>query len=220
MVGVRPGKSDHQEGIGARLTAVREKKHISLEDASRELHIPVLQLVALEEENFSVFSAELYARGSYRAYALYLGIYDRLASREMLRTLTPIRQRVPLHLHTPETFFASLINSRSIFIAGCIAIALMVGGYIAWQVQSFWRLPNLAIDGSLSRSVSQSDITITGVAENLARVTVNGEPILLKNDATFAIPLTLRLGINPVRIEVANAAGRVRAKQLFLLRAS
>lgn len=220
MVGVRPGKSDHQEGLGARLTQARLAQHISLEDASRDLHIPIKQLVGLEEEDFSVFSAELYARGAYRAYAIYLGIYSMLASREFYRTLTHVRQRVPLKLHTPEPFLESLINPRTVFIAGCVSIALIVGGYIAWQVQSFWRLPNLTIDGSLSRSVTDPNILITGRAEALAHVTVNGEPVLLTKDASFSVPLYLRSGINPIRIEASNAAGRVRAAQLFLLRAS
>lgn len=218
MVGVRPGKSDHQEGIGARLTSARLAKKVSLEDISSQLHIPVKQLVALEEEDFSVFSAELYARGAYRAYAMYLGVYDKLASREMLRTLTHIRQRIPLRLHTPQTWIDSLMNPRIIFIMGCICIALVVGGYIAWQVQSFWRLPVLAIDGSPSRSISDSSTTITGTTEPFARITVNGEPVLLNGGARFEVSLTLRPGINPVRVEATNAAGRVRATQLFLLR--
>lgn len=220
MVGLRPGKSDHQEGLGARLTAARNLKRISLVDASRDLHIPLNQLVGLEEEDFSVFAAELYARGAYRAYAMYLGIYDKMASREFYRTLTHVRQRVPLKLHTPETLLQSLINPRLIFIAGCVSVALLVGGYIAWQVQSFWRLPALTIEGSLSRLVSEPSAVITGRTEDLARITVNGEPVLLHDDATFLVPLNLRPGINPVRVEATNAAGRVRAQQLFLLRSS
>lgn len=220
MVGVRPGKSDHQEGLGARLKSTREAQNISLDDASGDLHIPVNQLNALEEEDFSVFSAELYARGAYRAYATYLGIYNKAVAREFLRALTHVRQRVPLTLHTPETFFDSLLNPRIIFIGGCVALSLLVGGYIAWQVQSFWRLPALVVDGSLSRSVDAGEITISGHTQELARVTINGESVLLTSDAKFSVLVSLRPGINPIRIEATNAAGRIRAKQLFLLRTS
>lgn len=220
MVGVRPGKSDHQEGLGARLTAAREQQYITLEDAVRDLHIPIKQLVALEAEDFSVFSAELYARGAYRAYATYLGVYSTFASREFYRTLTHVRQRVPLKMHTPETFFDSLMNPRTIFIAGCVGIALSVGGYIAWQVQSFWRLPYLMVSGPVSHVIDGMDAVITGRAEKLTRVTINGEAVLLREDASFSVPLILRHGINPIRVEATNAAGRVRTHKLFLLRAS
>lgn len=220
MVGVRPGKSDHQEGLGARLRVAREAQHIALEDASRDLHIPIKQINALEEEDFSVFSAELYARGAYRAYTTYLGIYNKAVAHEFMRALTHVRERVPLTLHTPETFFDSLINPRIIFIIGCVALVLLVGGYIAWQVQSFWRLPALTVDGSLSRSVVEHTTTISGHTQPLNRVTINGESILLTGDAKFSLSLPLRLGINPIRIEAINAAGRIRVKQLFLLRTS
>lgn len=220
MVGVRPGRGLHPEGLGARLASARERQHVSLEDASRDLRIPMKQLIALEEEDLAIFSAELYARGAYRAYATYLGMYNTVVSREFYRTLSHVRQRIPLKLHTPETFLESLIHPRIIFVAGCLGIALLVGGYIAWQVQSFWRLPSLTISGPLSRSAPGPDTVIIGRAEQLARVTANGEQVLLRHDASFSIPLSLHSGINPIRIEAINAAGRVNAAQLFLLRAS
>jgi cytoskeletal protein RodZ len=220
MVGVRPGKGGHPEGLGQRLIRAREQQKLSLEQISQDLHIPVNQLMGLEREDFSVFSAELYARGAYRAYAMYLGIYSRSASREFQRTLLTVREHVPLKLHTPESFLESLLNPRIIFIAGCVTVALVVGGYIAWQVQSFWRRPHLEVTAPTSSIITGTNTTITGIAEQQGRVTINGEPVLLTSDATFAVPLVLRQGLNPVTVEVVNAAGRTRTQHLVLLRVS
>jgi len=95
---------------------------------------------------------------------------------------------------------------------------LLVGGYIAWQLESFWRLPSVTIESPTSLVTTGSEVTVAGVAEPGAQLTMNGEKVLLQTDARFSVLLQLHKGINAVRIEVKNAAGRVRVKQLFLLR--
>ncbi len=220
MVGVRPGKGGQQEGIGERLIKARNRHRLSLEQVAQELHIPLKQLQALEQEDYSVFSAELYARGAYTRYAKYLGIDTRDSSRAFLRSLSHVRERIPLKLHTPETFFQRLIHPRIILAAAGVFLALLVGAYIAWQVQSFWRLPALKITSPISSVVEGSGVTIEGIAEQQAQVKINGEQVLMRADARFSALLVLHKGINPVRVEVVNAAGRVRIKQLFLLRVS
>lgn len=218
MVGIRPGKGESIAEVGERLKRARKKTQLAIEDISRELHVPAKQLIALEEGDYSVFSAELYARGAYTAYAKYLGVDTDMSSRAFLRALSSVRQRIPLTLHTPATFFERLIHPKIILAAIGIFLALLVGGYITWQLQSFWRLPDLTIDGSLSRSTSERTLTITGKAEEHSQFTVNSETILLQEDARFSVPLILHKGMNMIRMEVKNSAGRVRAKQLFLLR--
>ncbi len=218
MVGVRPGKGGSHEGIGDGLKKEREKHHASLEEVSEALHIPVNQLAALEDDDYSVFSAELYARGAYTAYAKYLGIDTSMSSRAFLRSLSRVRERIPLTLHTPATFFDRLIHPRVILSFAGILLALLVGGYIAWQLESFWALPNIEIDSPVSSVIQGDETVITGTAEDRAHLTVNGENVLLQANARFSVPLKLHRGINAVRIEVKNAAGRVSAKQLFLLR--
>jgi cytoskeletal protein RodZ len=59
-------------GIGAMLTEAREARGITLEQAERETRIARRYLVALEQEDFAVFPAEVYARGFLRSYAGYL----------------------------------------------------------------------------------------------------------------------------------------------------
>jgi len=59
-------------GIGAMLTEAREARGITLDQAERETRIQRRYLVALEQEDFAVFPAEVYARGFLRSYAGYL----------------------------------------------------------------------------------------------------------------------------------------------------
>lgn len=218
MVGVRSSKGEHHTGVGKRLFKKRTLHKVSLESISEELHIPVAQLRALEEEDYSVFSAELYARGAYTAYAQYLGVYSAKDLRAILRALSSVRTRVPLKLLTPDRLFDRLLNPRLVIIGIGICIALGVGGYIAWQVQSFWRFPDLAITSPSNHVIDGSEVTISGKAEKDARLTINDQQVLLQSDDTFSAQLSLHIGINPVRVEASNASGRTSVKELFLLR--
>ena len=218
MVGVRSSKGEHHTGIGKRLAKKRTAHKVSLEDISTQLHIPVVQLRALEEEDYSVFSAELYARGAYTTYAQYLGMYSSKDLRAILRTLSTVRTRVPLRLLTPDRLFDRLLNPRLVIILLGICIALVVGGYIAWQVQSFWRFPDLIITSPTQRVFDGPNVVVEGKAESDARLTINDQQVLLQTDNTFSAQLSLHIGMNLVGVKVENAAGRISKKELFLLR--
>ncbi|MEO6078028.1 MAG: helix-turn-helix domain-containing protein [Candidatus Andersenbacteria bacterium] len=218
MVGVRSSKGEHHTGIGKRLAQKRIKHKVSLEQISEQLHIPVVQLRALEEEDYSVFSAELYARGAYTRYAQYLDIYSAKDLRAILRALSSVRTRVPLRLLTPDRLFDRLLNPRLVVILIGLCLALIVSGYIAWQVQSFWRFPDLIITSPTQRVFDGSDVTIEGRAEPDARLTINDQQVLLQADNTFSAQLSLHIGVNPIQVQVENASGRISKKELFLLR--
>ncbi|HLC49553.1 MAG TPA: helix-turn-helix domain-containing protein [Candidatus Andersenbacteria bacterium] len=218
MVGVRPGKGEHHEGIGDRLRRERLVKHLSLEEVSSQLHIPLNQLLALESDDYSIFSAELYARGAYSAYEKFLGIDTNTSSHAFLRSLSSVRQHIPLTLHTPASWLERLIHPTVILTAVGLFLALLVGGYIAWQLESFWRLPDVIVSEPIDSVITGDHVMISGTTEDKAQVTINEENILLRTDSSFSVPLILHTGINTVRIEAKNSAGRVRTKQLFLLR--
>lgn len=60
--------------LGETLRRARLAKGITLEDAERVTRIPHKYLEALEQENFGILPAPVYARGFLRSYAGYLGL--------------------------------------------------------------------------------------------------------------------------------------------------
>ena len=62
------------ESLGEKLRVTREEKGISHDQVARETHITRQYIVALEEEDFSVFPGEPYLIGFLRNYAEYLGL--------------------------------------------------------------------------------------------------------------------------------------------------
>jgi transcriptional regulator with XRE-family HTH domain len=78
-----------EKTIGERLENIRKEKNISLEEASAKLRIRKKYLKALEESDYSVFAAEVYAKGFLKNYVRFLGLdfdkYSRLFRRESYR---------------------------------------------------------------------------------------------------------------------------------------
>lgn len=218
MVGVRSSKKGGDTGIGQRLSSARIRHGISLQEVSETIRIPAKQLRALEDENYSAFSAELYARGAYTTYARYLGVYNPKDLRLVLRSLSAVRERVPLRMLSPDKLFDRMLHPHSILFIAVGCLALLIGGYIAWQLQSFWKVPDLIITSPVNHVLQEASVRVAGTSERNVRLSMNGEQVLLHQDASFSQNITLHKGINMVNVEVINASGRTNSKKLFLLR--
>lgn len=203
---------------GQRLVRQRARQRASLQAASHDLHIPVAQLEALEQGDFSGFSAEIYAQGAYTAYASWLGLPRQESQRAVSRALAPGRVHVPFKMHTPETWWQRLVTPRSVIIAAGTCVALVVGGYITWQLLSFWQLPALEVSSPERTYIEDESIMVRGRSEPDSRVRLNGETVLLQEDATFEASLFLHPGINVIQVEAENAAGRIHTIERHVLR--
>lgn len=210
MVGARSTKGVADERVGRPLASARRRQRLTLSQASSQLNIPVRQLQALEQGDFSLFAAEVYARGAYRQYARFLGVYTERAERAALRTLSAVRERIPLRLHTPLTWFQRMATPRVIFVAVLGCIGLLVGSYIGWQVWAFLVVPSLTVSQPVSGVVDGTTLVVQGKAEPDSHVMVNGETVLLREEGAFELPISLHPGINVLRVEAENAAGRMR----------
>jgi transcriptional regulator with XRE-family HTH domain len=60
--------------LGETLQRARQARGITVEDAERATRIPRRYLEALEQENFAILPAPVYARGFLRSYSGYLGL--------------------------------------------------------------------------------------------------------------------------------------------------
>lgn len=64
----------HVSPLGETLRRARQTRGITIEDAERATRIPRRYLEALEQENFGILPAPVYARGFLRSYSGYLGL--------------------------------------------------------------------------------------------------------------------------------------------------
>lgn len=112
--------------LGSTLSRARRARAITLEDVERDTHVSRRYLEALENEDFSIFPAPVYARGFLRTYSRYLG----LNPDELLRVfpngdLTVDITPLPSVTKPP----AELINVNWL-VAGLVAIFLLGAGLL------------------------------------------------------------------------------------------
>jgi hypothetical protein len=108
------------------LSRARRARAITLEDVERDTHVSRRYLEALENEDFSIFPAPVYARGFLRTYSRYLG----LNAEELIRIfpngdLTVDITPLPTVTRPP----AELINVNWL-VAGLVAIFLLGAGLL------------------------------------------------------------------------------------------
>jgi hypothetical protein len=217
MIGTRSSKGRLHEQAARLLVERRRAQKLVLIELSAQTGIPVSKLTALEAGDFSVFAAEVYGRGAYLKYARALGIDEKVAERMVAQALRATREHVPLRVYVPFPWLTRFLTPRTVLLAGVAGIGVLVSGYITWQVQSFLRLPQLKLLEPAAAAVDTGIVVVRGRAETSARVAVNGEAVLLNEDGNFEITLVLHPGINVLRLEAENAAGRVRVVEKHLL---
>ena len=206
----RPGQKRADVGVGSLLQTARERRQVSLETVAQELSIPVAQLRGLEQGDVSVFAAEVYARGAFAKYAEYLGVQAEATDHAFMRVLSGAREFVPLKVHTPKPWLQAVMTPRWVLAGALLGVALLLGGYLAWQVGSFFRLPALAVTEPAAGVVEATSIVVQGTAAADAHVAINGEPIPVASDGAFSFDLPLHHGINRIEVSATNAAGRTR----------
>jgi cytoskeletal protein RodZ len=112
--------------LGNTLSRARRARAITLEDVERDTHVSKRYLEALENEDFSIFPAPVYARGFLRTYARYLG----LNPEELIRIFPNSDLTVDITpLPTVSRPPAELINVNWL-VAGLVAIFLLGAGLL------------------------------------------------------------------------------------------
>jgi hypothetical protein len=194
-------------GIGARLTEAREARGVTLEQAERETRIIRRYLTALEEEDFGVFPAEVYARGFLRSYSAYLGLNPDDLLRALPRTtgfdaiLEPqsVSRRRPNAAHGRGRTGRSPPARRThpgVRLAGAVGAGLLLAALIG-------RLTGGAPDPALIPPGARADAPADGTGPPSGGAPVPGRmPDLRGMEEGEALRRLTELGVTPFVIAV------------------
>ncbi len=200
--------------LGNTLSKARRAHAISLEDVERDTHVSRRYLQALENEDFSIFPAPVYARGFLRTYSRYLG----LNPDELLRvfpngdltvdiTPLPTVSRPPDQLINVNWLVAGLV---AIFLLGAGLLLLRGGSNPSTQSPSTTlgaqsatsSTSSTTAGGSVQAPVTTGDAQVQGKA--ISPIRPGQYPDFVGADKASALSVLNDNGFNYLLIEVAS----------------
>ena len=129
--------------VAAQLRQAREAQSLTLHQVAEATKIRTDHLEAIEEGNFTVFSAPIYIRGFVRTYARLVKLDDaavvasldaELSQDKKFRTPPPFTKKSHTAMDT-LTLLLSKINWKVSLIAvgGLAVLGIIVGSYVSWR---------------------------------------------------------------------------------------
>lgn len=201
------------------LRAAREKKGITLEQASEDTRIRQKFLRALEAGDYQALPGAIYTKGFLRNYGEYLDLeVDELVAlyHSERPGPEPPQRLEPLRPITRRT----MVFTPRVVVPGIVAAGVIL--FVAWlyyQFVSFAVPPRLSIDDpQVDALVQTAEYTLRGRTVPDAKVSVTVFPgpdrytdIRPVADGSFQVTIRLKPGPNHVEVEVLDASGKVNS---------
>ncbi len=203
-------KAIRQHTLGARLRALRTAQQLTRNEVAERSGVPVHHLAALEAERFSQLPPPVYVRAFLRALAPILRVHRKtlitLYERDMAvrgaRTTSvtdgaPPRRRVRL-------YSAAVTPKRILMVVG-VGIFLGALVYLGVMLRSFVGAPPLAVTVPHDNmKVETQTLTVSGLTDPSARVTLNGMEVVVGQDGRFETDVALAEGENTLVLQAVN----------------
>ena len=210
------------EILAVQLREKREALGMEVDDLAREARVSALYVRALEEGDWRVFPAKVYARGALGRIVGVIEPNDGTALLEMLNREWPREpkgksaaaggesgiRREPLFLLTPGRLGALLAAGVLVAILGFWGVRLVV----------FAAPPSLAIESPADRIALSGPITkVKGVTEKESRLTVNGRELTIDERGNFDQGIQLPLGANRLEFVSESRFGKISKELRYVL---
>lgn len=167
-------------------------------------------LESLEESRYDQLPSPTFAKGLLRTYAKFLHL-DPDTMVAMFRrdfTESAAGEIIPRGLVEPvkqKTRFVT-VNMLLLLIGG-----VAFGGFLLWQLTTWWSLPRLKLIQPQEGGIYGDKLTVRGVAEPDATVSINEQKIILDQNGAFSLDLVFPAGTHTVLVTSTNRQGKSRA---------
>lgn len=201
----------HERSLGMILHDIRESKSLGLQAVALRLKIDRRQLEALENDDYYVFPAHVYARGTFEKYADFLGL-DRDEALHLFEDMWK-KERVSDVLSAAPRQRNTLLApsgdriSKKILAGGIVSIILAVGGIGIWI--TMMRVPAFTFDEPADRTIThERRIVVEGTADPRIELTFNKQPVYIGENGIFQHAVVLQAGVNELVLEGKTRFGK------------
>lgn len=205
---------DQDRTLSELIGEARIRKGVTVEEASRALHIQTHHLQALEDGHIDALPGEVYARRYLERYCLFLDI-PAMEAREKLELLLKegLWARTPREIKVKQGHLTPW--PRLIRIGAATLLLFLLMGFFGVKLITLRRPPPLTVDYPPDGLATHlSEVVVSGITEPEARLAVNGIAVPVSEEGRFSLPLKLSQGINYIQVTVARRFGKVRHMEL------
>ncbi len=193
--------------VGKLLHKTRNERGITLIQAEKHTRVRRRYLSAIEDENWTLFTSQVYIAGVIRSYSSYLGLDPEKAMAYFRRDYekkehTTFKKKLPRLQFLPET--------QKLVIGAFSVIILFFVFYFGYQINLYLAPPKITIIAPEKHSFRNVEkITIIGHTQSESVVTIFGEELFPNELGIFEYDYPLKKGTNTLEIKIKGANGKV-----------
>lgn len=204
--------------LGDRLKRGRKQTKLSLEAIGKKIKIQPEYLYYLENGQYNSLPGTLYIKNYLRKYCHFLNLQWSFIEPIYDREIIIYQQQTPKKLQS-KFHQKALILPRIIFASLIIVLAAGLGIYVTVEIANIGRPPQLMIyDLPDQSTIAEHAITLTGKTDPEAQVTINGQEINIDEQGNFTEKISLRSGLNSIKIaaKTKHSKERIIYKQILV----
>lgn len=193
--------------VGQLLKEERLKKGFTLEQVEKATRIRARFILALEDDEYSKLPASPYVQGFVKNYGDFLGMRSSTLLALFRRQFAQKQQKDRKIIEEPLTPRWQLTPNK-VIAAIVFILILSLFGYFYSQYQALHRPPPLLVENPKTDQVTRDEtIAVFGTTDTDATLTINHEPVLIKEGGKFFKEISLTPGSNTLVIESTNRVG-------------
>lgn len=193
--------------VGEILRTEREKQGLSLQSIEKKIRIRSKFLSAVEKNDWSQFSSNVYISGIIKNYAAFLGLNSDRALAFFRREYEKREEEASFKGKLSKRMLIS--ERRRSTLLGLTAVAVLFFSYFGYQIYRYLAPPTVNIyepTESVFRRVDR--VTVIGKTEKEAVITIFDSRVFQDERGNFHYDFPLKQGKNNFVIKVVGANGK------------
>ncbi len=192
--------------IGRLIKEARIKKKYSLKKIEAATKIKGGFISSIEKENWSSLPDFTVVSGFVKNIASFLKM-DEATALAVLRRDYPPR---PVSINPkPDIGREFIWGPRLTFLAGILAAAILILGYLGFQYLRFISPPALAVyEPKEGQVVSQRELEVSGKTDMDATIKVNNQPTIVDQDGNFTATIEVSEKTNEIDVVAKSRSGK------------